>query len=339
LDLKRTGVVEAIYALHGVVKHINDNGSTAVLCALDVSKAFDKVNHFGLYLKLMHRNIPKLFLDILFCWYDKCFAFVRWGCFISKQFPILAGVRQGGVLSPALFAVYIDDLIRRLKLSRHGAYIGHEYVGCLVYADDILLVSHSISAMQQMLDICSHEAACLDLNFNTKKSVALRVGPRWQCSCAPLTLSNAELSYVSETKYLGVVLTAARSFRCAFDHVKLKFYRCFNAVYSRARHAGSELVCVQLLKSFCLPIILYAVEAVMPSKTVVRMLDNLVNRAVYKIFGCSTAADIRYIRNTVDLPSIEDMVLKRYDKFTRSFRASGLSFADHVLHVCNAYAG
>ena len=115
--------------------------------------------------------------------------------------------------------------------------------------------------------------------------------------------------------------------------MKLKFYRCFNAVYNRAKHADSELVCVQLLKSFCLPIILYAVEVVMPSKTVLRMLDNLLNRAVYKIFGCSTAYDIRYIRSTVDLPSIDDIVYKRNDKFARSFRASGLSFADHVLHV------
>ena len=155
---KGTGCREAIYTLNGVVKHINENGSTAVLCALDVSKAFDKVNHFGLYIKLMDRGIPKLFLDILFNWYSKCFAFIKWGCFVSKRFHILAGVRQGGVLSPALFAVYIDSIISKLKESGYGACIGGYYVGCLVYADDIMLISHSICAMQQMLDICSAEA-------------------------------------------------------------------------------------------------------------------------------------------------------------------------------------
>jgi hypothetical protein len=62
-----------LYSTYGVVEHLNENGSTAVHCALDVSKAFDKVNHFGLYIKLMDRGIPKLFLDILSFWYSKCF--------------------------------------------------------------------------------------------------------------------------------------------------------------------------------------------------------------------------------------------------------------------------
>lgn len=335
---KGRGCREAIYTLHGVVKHINDNGSTAVLCALDISKAFDKVNHFGLYIKLMERNIPKLFLDILFCWYSKCSVFVSWGCYISKQFDISAGVRQGGVLSPVLFAVYLDSLICKLKASRHGAFIGGQYVGCLVYADDILLVSHSIGAMQQMLDICSREAVSLDLQFNTKKSVALRVGPRWQCVCAPLILSNVELTYVKETRYLGVILTAASSFKCSIDHIKLKFYRCFNAIYSKAIHADSELVCVQLLKSFCLPILLYAMESVLPSKSTLRVLDNLVNRAVYRIFGCSSADDIKYIRSIFALSGIEDIVHTRKVKFLASVKACGLPFADCVLRVFNKHS-
>jgi len=70
---------DAIYTLRRIVSHINDNGSTAVICGLDVSKAFDTMNHFALYLELMNRNIPKSFLDVLTCWYAKCFAFVRWG--------------------------------------------------------------------------------------------------------------------------------------------------------------------------------------------------------------------------------------------------------------------
>jgi len=65
------GCREAIYTLHDAVKHQNENGLTAVLCTLDVSKAFDKVNHFGLHIKIMDRDIPKLFMDILACWYSK----------------------------------------------------------------------------------------------------------------------------------------------------------------------------------------------------------------------------------------------------------------------------
>jgi len=79
---KGGGFRDAIYTLRGVIHHINSHGSTAVVCALDISKAFDKMNHFGLFIKLMDRCVPRCLLDVLINWYSKCFAFVRWGCFV-----------------------------------------------------------------------------------------------------------------------------------------------------------------------------------------------------------------------------------------------------------------
>jgi len=121
---KKDGVAkDAIYTLRGIVCHINTNGSTAMLCALDISKAFDKMSHRALYIKLIQRNIPKCFLNVLINWYSKSYAFVRWGTFVSRVFLISAGVRQGGVLSPALFAVFMDSMICKLRAAGYGANI------------------------------------------------------------------------------------------------------------------------------------------------------------------------------------------------------------------------
>jgi len=70
------GCRDAIFTLRGIVNYINNNGSTAVLCALDIFKAFDKMNHYALYIrpKLMHRNVSHSFLAVLMNWYSKCFA-------------------------------------------------------------------------------------------------------------------------------------------------------------------------------------------------------------------------------------------------------------------------
>ena len=65
---------------------------------------------------------------------------------------------------------------------------------------------------------------------------------------------------------------------------------------------------MQLLKSCYLPIILYTIKTILPNKTVKRMLDNLIYRAVCKIFSCSSAVDIEYIRKSAGLPSVEDTV-------------------------------
>ena len=325
---KGMGCRDAIFTLRNVVSHITNSGSTAVLCALDISKAFDKMNHYALYIKLMQKNIPRSFLAVLVNWYSKCFAFVRWGNLVSRQFQILAGVRQGGVLSPCLFALFIDSIIFKLRLSGAGAFIGAHYVGCLLYADDIMLVCHSLTAMQRMLDICSQEADSLDFSFNTVKSVALRIGPRYKHVCAPLVLAGIELAYVQQTKYLGVVLKSAREFKCSFDQAKIKFYRCFNAMYYRAKNASSELVCVHLLKTICLPVLLYAVEVIPATKSDISMLDHVIDRAVFKIFRCD---DVKYVRSVVDLPCVSSYVSRRFCNFRQQF-AGRFSFSTILLN-------
>ena len=62
---KGMGCRDAIFTLRNTVSHITKSGSSAVLCALDISKAFDKMNHCALCIKLMHRNIPRSFLAAL----------------------------------------------------------------------------------------------------------------------------------------------------------------------------------------------------------------------------------------------------------------------------------
>src|ERR1700761_7119297 len=125
----------------------------------------------------------------------------------------LTCVRQGGILSPILFALYIHDLISTLKTSKLGCMINGHYFGCFLYADDILLLSHSLFTLQNMLDLCASIVVNLDLNFNFDKSVILRIGPRWKATCSPYLLCNVPLSFVSEMKYLGVVILAGPAFK------------------------------------------------------------------------------------------------------------------------------
>jgi len=150
----------------------------------------------------------------------------------------------------------MNSLVIKLRKAGLGAHLGLVYVGCLLYADDIMLISHSVEVMQRMLDICSEESACWDFVFNSRKSVVLRIGSRFERSRAPLNLCGAPLAYVGKVKYLGVIIAACRYFKCSFEHVKSTFYCVLNTLLHRARGA-SELVSVQLFKSFCVPVISY----------------------------------------------------------------------------------
>jgi len=111
------------------------------LCAIDLTKAFDKVNHHGLYIKLMKRQLPVQLLSVIEKLFSGCLACIEWESCWSVDFGINFGARQGSVLSPFLFAIYIDD-IGDLCRPEHSLYT-------ILYADDILLLAPSITFVRK----------------------------------------------------------------------------------------------------------------------------------------------------------------------------------------------
>ena len=87
---------------------------------LDASKAFDKISHWTLFRKLIDRNVPMYLIKVLCYWYQHQLMSVRWGYSISNVFNVTNGVRQGGILSPKLFNIYIDGLSNILNNSLIG---------------------------------------------------------------------------------------------------------------------------------------------------------------------------------------------------------------------------
>ena len=76
---------------------------------------------------------------------------VVWYGSIGYRFDVKCGGRQGGVLSPYLFSIYVDDLINELRHSGHGMHVDMVFMGCILYADDIVLLSGSCSGLQKWL--------------------------------------------------------------------------------------------------------------------------------------------------------------------------------------------
>ena len=143
---KSSGCAHAIYAFRCVTDYYTSAGSTVNVCAIDLSKAFDKMNHHGLFIRLMERRIPSNLLALLENWFSLCMTCVKWCNVWSSWFYVTCGIRQGGVLSPYLFAIYVDSVVKKAQSSGHGCYVRHTCVSILLYADDILLLAPSVSS-------------------------------------------------------------------------------------------------------------------------------------------------------------------------------------------------
>ena len=90
---KRSGCSHAIHAFRCVSDYYNSSGSTVNVCALDLSKAFDKMNHHGLFLKLMEKRIPSNLLILLERWFSLSITCVKWCNIFSTCFSISCGIR------------------------------------------------------------------------------------------------------------------------------------------------------------------------------------------------------------------------------------------------------
>ena len=77
--------------------------------------------------------------------------------FFSNMLPIKSGVLQGSIMSPSLFNLYVDVIIAALSKAGYGCFVRKIYMGFIVYADDIILRSASVVALQKMLNICFHK--------------------------------------------------------------------------------------------------------------------------------------------------------------------------------------
>ena len=128
---KQSSTAQCSYVMMETVTHFLNNGSNPILVALDMSSAFDKCR-FDLLFSKLEARLPAIVIRALIFIYEKQLAWVRWGNQTkSGIFNIRNGTRQGSVLSPTLFSVYVQDLLDQLKNLGVGCHVGGTFLGAI----------------------------------------------------------------------------------------------------------------------------------------------------------------------------------------------------------------
>ena len=149
---RKTSTTQCSWLVTEVVQHYLRNGTQPIVTVLDCSKAFDTCRFSTLFARLVDKGVPPIVVRTLIVVYEDQYAWVKWSGERSSVFPITKGTRQGSILSPSLFAVYVDDLLQELRGLSVGCHVAGMYCGAVGFCDDILLLSPTRDAMQVMLN-------------------------------------------------------------------------------------------------------------------------------------------------------------------------------------------
>ena len=232
-----------------VVDYYLDNSGVVYCMALDASKAFDRVEFGRLFTLLLKRGINPLFIRILCEMYTAQKVCVRYNSCVSKWFQPINGVKQGGVLSPTLFSIYVNGMIEELVKAKIGCHVGNKYYGVIGYADDIMLIAPSQLAMNKMISICENYAESFQILFNGKKSKVI-VFDKYATKINPSFSVNGQLvECVEELNYLGHVITSNRKDPLT-GYVVKDFLRKFNGFIGDLNDVSSA-VKGKLFKQYC----------------------------------------------------------------------------------------
>ena len=237
--------------MKSVIKYYNNFSSPVFTCFLDGSKAFDRVNHWTLFKKLLLKGVPTVLVKKICFWYRSRQLCIQWGKTKSLFFTITNGVRQGGILSPKLFSIYMNNLSMMLNDSGIGCYVDNVCVNHVFYADNFCLMAPYAIALQELLSIFHKYSIIVDLNFNALKSFCFAFTPKPSKLCSPcLHIKNMPLVYVDSIKYLG--FTFSRNHKDDDDML-----RQMRTLYARSNriiwifHNCSAKVLIDLGRSFC----------------------------------------------------------------------------------------
>ena len=251
---KKLGTDQCIYVVKEVIDYFRKRNTTVFTCFLDASKAFDRVNHKVLFESLIKRGVPGYLVRLLVFWYRSQSMCVRWGQTYSDRFYVTNGVRQGGILSPYLFNVYMDELSRRLNKENIGCTIGDVRINHVMYADDLVVLSPSTRGLQVLLKVCEDfgTSHCVKFNANKSAIMCFRADMHKNSHFPSFIFCGDVVKEQSSIKYLGHFLTVDLSDDMDIKRQCKSLYVQGNTIL-RKFHMCSDEVKLKLFQSYCTP--------------------------------------------------------------------------------------
>lgn len=232
------------------------------LCFVDLTKAFDTVNRTLMLYKLYKHNLSSKFINIVQSMYEDLHACIKTKVGCTEGFPVDIGTRQGCNLSPSLFNLFMNDLPNVLESEESGYVIlGQTKVNCLMYADDIVLLSTSFDGLNKSIKILENYCNKWQLKINIKKTKIMVCNKRFRDDYN-FKMYNQSIEIVKSFVYLGIEVASSGSFKLAITRNLNKATRAYYSLVRDFSHYNGTKprILQKLFDSMVMPVLLYGCE-------------------------------------------------------------------------------
>lgn len=243
---------------------------------------------------------------------------VRWGNATSPEYTISNGVKQGGVMSPVLFTVYLDELLLNLKSVGFGCHVGGSFSGALAYADDVCLLAPSLSCLREMLRTVEAFAGRSKVLFNATKSALVTFGHGYNESETVLEFMGQGIPSVPFTKHLGFII-GKEAEKENINRAIADLFARTNCLRAQFGHV-SWRVRLQLFRSFCLH--LYGCETWDMSSATIQPFLVAYRKCIRHIVGLPYRTHRALIGPITSSTPIDLQIMNRISKFVNSISNS-----------------
>jgi len=298
--------------LHDTIRYMNHGQSPVYICTLDAAKCFDSIWHEGLFYKL-YDVIPQPHWILLYRWYKALRARVCWKGSMSAEFKISKGVRQGSIISPQLFNVFIDKLLEKLKSSEDGVRIGNLSINSFAYADDLTLMCATVPGLQRLVDTCQIYAETWRFKFSPAKSKCMVAGKNpWQ-SHPTWSLYGHHMESATSLDILGVVYS--RDGSCQ-PHITKRTQNCRKAFYSLSdiglSYPGlAPDVKAYLWRTVCSPSLLYGCDALYIPETAAKSMESSQGSLVKQSVGVGKRSHHNALLKALGISTVSESLRKQ----------------------------
>ena len=254
---------DALVILYNLInRYCTLNSKYIYACFVDFKKAFDSIPRHTLFEKLLKFNINGKFFNSIKNMYSNDTIRVNIGNNLTKAFSINQGVKQGCILSPLLFNIFLSDLPESIgKGDCKPVYIDvSKPINSLIWADDLLILSESEHGLCKMLKNLEDYTSLNTIKVNLDKTKCMIFNKTGRLIGRSFWYSGKKLEVVREYKYLGFLITPSMNLHAALKDLRDRGLGAYGSLKTKLGELFKRhpLTTIQLFESLVKHVLLYA---------------------------------------------------------------------------------